>query len=1019
MNRVKASLLVVLFLLLFLVTCTNNLQAPPTAPIENEANEATQSNTNLTSSPVEAPVLVSNSAQAQPSQECPSGDPEAYLLEQLETAVPQNNESPTVAFDAFNREVMQPFLQNNCYAAWARDKTIRDTGPFIENQDYGTHPAVVLFYSPKAVTWLEAGRDTEIEDGAVIVKVQFAAPAAQYEGEMPGFDSNNFYGWSIGIRYQSLSKDGWYWGGYDLNPQPDLNAFPNSEYPYGGIGQLNACMRCHAVADDDAYVFADLRNIEGFPGEQLTYVVDDSWQTPVPTSMPAPTATPLPTRQPNPAFLATFNQLDPVPANEVVAFPNIIYDTVVSGHDGPEQFLTSNQCTTCHGGLSGRPFGPLMVVPPENYEEAVDNAAHEPGSGHSSLRDSLGNEGINVSPSGEWHWSMMGLAGRDPIFFSQLESEMNLHNEHGIPEIVQDTCLRCHGVMGQRQFHIDQADDPEARFTKEHVYNLDKYGGLARDGISCMVCHQIADEGELIDIDTGRFIVPPVADGMLQVNGPYDDPNPFPMISGLGIEPVGNEYIQSSQVCQSCHTIRLPVFDADNNLLVTDDAEATTFQLFEQTTYLEWVNSDFASGDTAMSCQDCHMPQTLNGEPLEFKIAAIQDQDYPYSDTAVSIAARTVNPRKEFSRHSLHGINLFALEMFNQFSDILGVSKNDYMTGNKHDLDFAIADYNLSATKETAVLTVSEPEIVDGNLVVDVSVSNQTGHRFPSGVGFRRAFINFNVIDERGNVVWSSGNTNSLGIIVGPDGEPLPTEFLPDADSFQPHYQTISSQDQVQIYEELILDPQGEFTTSFISRCQPQKDNRLLATGWSDEPSNNFPDYDASENSPSFGDVPTISNSEYNCKVETSFEATLPEASVREEDPDYAPGSNTDTIRYQISLDELAGEVNESWHVEATLYYQATPPYFLQDRFEAGRTGGGEEIMESQRLHYLASHLDVANTPIDNWRLLIASDSKSLPSETENEDSSANAANWQTIFLALPFIFATIFVTAKSKSKSR
>ena len=31
---------------------------------------------------------------------------------------------------------------------------------------------------------------------------------------------------------------------------------------------------------------------------------------------------------------------------------------------------------------------------------------------------------VNVSPYGEWRWSPMGLAGRDPIFYAQLESEL-------------------------------------------------------------------------------------------------------------------------------------------------------------------------------------------------------------------------------------------------------------------------------------------------------------------------------------------------------------------------------------------------------------------------------------------------------------------------------------------------------------------------------------------------------------------------------------------------------------------
>jgi hypothetical protein len=43
---------------------------------------------------------------------------------------------------------------------------------------------------------------------------------------------------------------------------------------------------------------------------------------------------------------------------------------------------------------------------------------------------------------------------------------------------------------------------------------------------------------------------------------------------------------------------------------------------------------------------------------------------------------------------------------------------------------------------------------------------NLAGHGFPTGVGFRRAFIELVVKDASGKVVWGSGRTNELGVIV-------------------------------------------------------------------------------------------------------------------------------------------------------------------------------------------------------------------------------------------------------------
>jgi hypothetical protein len=127
---------------------------------------------------------------------------------------------------------------------------------------------------------------------------------------------------------------------------------------------------------------------------------------------------------------------------------------------GPEHYLTSDQCMSCHDG-QGAPFGPNMVIP------ADDTHA-----------------GVNLSPFGEWNWSMMGLAGRDPIFYAQLESENALWPPKA--GMIDNLCLTCHGAMGQRQWH---ADGSAENYTLDKLLIRDvndpdhKYGALSRDGI--------------------------------------------------------------------------------------------------------------------------------------------------------------------------------------------------------------------------------------------------------------------------------------------------------------------------------------------------------------------------------------------------------------------------------------------------------------------------------------------------------------------------------------------------------
>ena len=46
-----------------------------------------------------------------------------------------------------------------------------------------------------------------------------------------------------------------------------------------------------------------------------------------------------------------------------------------------------------------------------------------------------------------------------------------------------------------------------------------------------------------------------------------------------------------------------------------------------------------------------------------------------------------------------------------------------------------------------------------------------------------------------------------------------------------------------------------------------------------------------------------------------------------------------------------------------TLYYQATPPYYLQDRFCTSQS------QDTKRLYFLAGNLNLTRTPAQDWKL--------------------------------------------------
>jgi hypothetical protein len=170
----------------------------------------------------------------------------------------------------------------------------------------------------------------------------------------------------------------------------------------------------------------------------------------------------------------------------------------------------------------------------------------------------------------------------------------------------------------------------------------------------------------------------------------------------------------------------------------------------------------------------------------------------------------------------------------------------------------------------------------------------------------------------------------------------------------QPHYEVISQQDQAQIYEELVsappdvaaptcgvaARPEGALTTGFLSICARVKDNRLLPHGF-------LGLEDRTRIAVALGAGPSLA------------EEAGPVAVG--EDSDYRTGG-VDALVYRVQMAELNGKPAA---VQATLYYQATPPYYLQDRF---CTASGDD---TRRLYYLAGKLRLAGTRAQDWKLKV------------------------------------------------
>jgi mono/diheme cytochrome c family protein len=821
-------------------------------------------------------------------------------------------------------QTMLDYLSSYRYRqlGWCLDKSVRDTGPYIHGISYGVHPAVRIYYSPEIIEWLRNGRRGMPRDGAVIIKEQYPGkPAAAFAGatneELRPTD------WTIMIRRASASHDGWFWG--ELYEGMFGEKPTRAHYPLAGFGIY--CLRCHASAEK-AMTFVSLENVEGYPGSPLHYFIDNSWrvkQPPAPSIESPSTPGPLSARSPLP----------------LQTFPPESIDTSLARAHGTQLFLTSDQCMSCHSAAPKLPFGPLMWV-----------------------------RGVNVSEYGEWRWSPMALAGRDPVFYAQFESEMayldsiaDPHARSALRSQVAGICSTCHTVMAKRQL---AADHPKLTFTPEMVFDAEPshwnyhYGGLARDGISCAVCHHVeqtrtpAGQSALAyflnhKINGAFDLTPPV-----KLYGPFKDSAivTHAMNEALGVKPRYSAYTTSSRLCASCHTINLPIVDAVPVAAVPKEHSV------EQATYLEWLNSryqnEYGALPGAKSCQDCHMPAGIRDDAqglalthIATKIALIQDNSYPKTTNAASKTDLNVRVRQSgFRRHELLGLNAFLLTLFKQYPDVLGVRLNDYMTGFSGDLDRAIAHVVQQARTATATVKI-RTHLSGRKLIADVEVINLTGHRFPSGVGFRRAFLDFEVRDasnSRAAPIFVSGRADARGRILGPNGV-LPSEFFaagPDGrQQFQDHFDEahpITRPDQVQIFEELTRDHSGRFTTSFIRRDEEVKDNRLLPQGWT-------------RNGPT-PDLPAY-----------FLHATYPVGRAAT-DPRYLDGRGHAIVRYVVALP--ASVDPKHVRVDATLYYQSWEPAFIAER----ASGSGPA---ATRFAVLTDRLSLQNTPLAGWKIRIAS----------------------------------------------
>ena len=259
------------------------------------------------------------------------------------------------------------------------------------------------------------------------------------------------------------------------------------------------------------------------------------------------------------------------------------------------------------------------------------------------------------------------------------------------------------------------------------------------------------------------------------------------MRSATGMTPAEAPHIRESELCATCHTLITHALGPQGQVVG---------ELPEQVPYLEWRHSAFVA--EKRSCQSCHMPAVA----APTRISSVLGEE-----------------REGLGRHTFLGGNFFMLRMLNRYRGELGVEAMP------QELEAAAHATIAQLQQDTATVSVISADTAGGRLDVEVSVRNLTGHKLPTGYPSRRAWLHFTVRDRENQLVFSSGEIMPSGLIRGNDNDA-------DATRFEPHYTEIRSEDQVQIYEPVMRDPDGNITTGLLRASAYVKDNRLLPRGF-------------------------------------------------------------------------------------------------------------------------------------------------------------------------------------------
>ncbi len=392
------------------------------------------------------------------------------------------------------------------------------------------------------------------------------------------------------------------------------------------------------------------------------------------------------------------------------------------GYDDSDAYLTVQ---TPAGGLVPTTLRDFDMPGSQPFEAGTLNTPN-------ACRACHGDYDAAVEPYTNWSGSMMAQASRDLLF----EACMTIGNQDA-PDS-GDVCLRCHIPRGWLR-------------GRSVPTNGDQMIQNDMVGVACDLCHRLVDpfydpnnnptEDEAIlaglemppaNFGNGMFVIDPTG----ARRGPFADAD-----SGHAI--LVSPFHREAALCGTCHDVSNPAFETDGagNFIPNEfDAPATNFSAHAmmpiERTYSEWFYSDYntpegvyapqfgGNKDYVATCQDCHM-RDVTGQGCNFAEAPVRN-DLPLHDMT---GGSTWLPAL------LPALYPDVPEYVDPVALQAGIERARYMLQNAAELDVA-----------------------QNGTTVQVTVTNNTGHKLPTGYPEgRRMWLNVQFFDANLTLVGESG----------------------------------------------------------------------------------------------------------------------------------------------------------------------------------------------------------------------------------------------------------------------